>query len=89
MVSLRRERRRAERRWRRIGSDAAHTLFVFARMAVVKQIYTCKLSSSFSGFFSENIRIRSEIDASVVNQEFSSFSFHFSQVLVIFGLSKE
>ena len=34
---------RRERRWRRIGSDAAHTLFVSARRAVVKQIYTCKI----------------------------------------------
>ena len=38
-----RERRRAERRWRRIGSDAARTLFVSARRVVVKQIYTCKI----------------------------------------------
>ena len=43
VVSLRRERRRAERRWRRIGSDAARTLFVSARRAVVKQIYICKI----------------------------------------------
>ena len=43
VVSLHRERRRAERRWRRIGSDAARTLFVSARRAVVKQIYTCKI----------------------------------------------
>ena len=43
MVSLRRERRRAERKWRRIGSGAARTLFVSARRAVVKQIYTCKI----------------------------------------------
>ena len=43
VVSLRREQRRAERRWRRIGSDAARTLFVSARRAVVKQIYTCKI----------------------------------------------
>ena len=43
VVSLRRERRRAERSWRRIGSDAAHTLFVSARRAVVKQIYNCKI----------------------------------------------
>ena len=32
-----------ERRWRRIGSDAARTLFVSARRAVVKQIYICKI----------------------------------------------
>ena len=113
MVSLHRERKRAERRWRRIGSDAARTLFVSARRAVVKQIYTCKIGyyqyqmsqchgdqrrtfvfsynlmdhtldpamptsssddelvSRFSGFFSETIiRIRSEIDVSVANQEF-------------------
>ena len=43
VVSLRRERRRAERRWRRIGSDAARTLFVTARRAVVKHIYICKI----------------------------------------------
>ena len=43
VVSLRRERRRAERRWRKIGSDAARTLFVSARRAVVKQIYICKI----------------------------------------------
>ena len=103
----------AERRWRRIGLDAACTLFVSAWRAV-KQIYTCKieyyqhqmsqcdgdqrhtfvilnglmghtldpliptsssddeLASRFSNFFSEKItRIRSEIDAAVVNQKFS------------------
>ena len=43
VVSLRREQRRAERRWRRVGSDAARTLFVCACRAVVKQIYTCKI----------------------------------------------
>ena len=43
VVSLRRERRRAERRWRRIGSDAARTLYVSARRVVVKQIYICKI----------------------------------------------
>ena len=43
VVFLRRERRRSERRWRRIGSDAARTLFVSAHRAVVKQIYTCKI----------------------------------------------
>ena len=43
VVSLRREWRRAERRWRRIGSDATHTLFSSARRAVVKQICTCKI----------------------------------------------
>ena len=42
-MSLRRERRRAERRWRRIGSDAARTLYVSARRVVVKQIYICKI----------------------------------------------
>ena len=113
VVSLRRERRRAERRWRRIGSDAARTLFVSARRAVVKQICICKteyylhqmsqcdgdqrrtfvflnnlmgrtldpvmptsssddeLASRFSGLFSKILHIRSEIDASIVNQEFS------------------
>ena len=52
VVSLRREWRRSERRWRRIGSDA----------------------SDFSGFFfflEKIIRFGSEIDTSVVNQEFS------------------
>ena len=43
MVSLRRERRRAERRWRRIGSGAARTLYASARWAVVKQIYISKI----------------------------------------------
>ena len=43
VVSLRRKRKRAERRWRRIGLDAARTLFVSTRRAVVKQIYTCKM----------------------------------------------
>ena len=43
VVSLRRERRRTERRWRRIGSDATRTLFESARRAVIKQIYTCKI----------------------------------------------
>ena len=114
VVSLRREQRRVERRWRRIGSDAARTSYVSTCRAVVKQIYICKteyyqhqmsqcdgdqrctfvflnnlmgrtldpailtsssddeLASRFSGFFSEKIiRIRGEIDASVVNQEFS------------------
>ena len=114
MVSLRRERRRAERRWKRIGSDAARTLYVSARKAVIKQIYICmieyyqhqmsqcdgdqrrtfvflnnmigrtldpamptsssddELAPRFSGFFSEKvIHIRSEIDVSLVNQEFS------------------
>ena len=42
VVPLHRERRRSERRWRRIGSDAARTLFVSVRRAVVKQIYTFK-----------------------------------------------
>ena len=35
VVSLCRERRRAERRWRRIGSGAARTLCVSARRAIV------------------------------------------------------
>ena len=43
VVSLRRERRRAERRWRRIGSGAALTFYVSARKAVLKQIYICKI----------------------------------------------
>ena len=33
----------AERRWRRIGSGAACTLYVSARRAVVKEIYICKI----------------------------------------------
>ena len=32
-----------ERRWRRIGSDTARTLFVSARRAVIKQIYICRI----------------------------------------------
>ena len=43
VVSLRRERRKVERRWRRIRSGAARTLYVSARRAVVKQIYICKI----------------------------------------------
>ena len=43
VVSLRRERKRAERRSRRIRPDASLTLFVSARRAVVKQMYTCKI----------------------------------------------
>ena len=42
-MSLRREWRRAERRWRRIGSNAARTLLISAHRAVVKQTYTCKI----------------------------------------------
>ena len=121
VVSLRRERRRVERRWRRIRSDAASTSFVSARRAVLKQIYICKteyyqhqmsqcdgdqqhtfvflsylmgrtldpamptsssddeLASSFSGFFSEIIRIRSEIDESVVNQFSVDFPLRFTR----------
>ena len=113
VMSLRRERRRPERRRRRIGSGPAHTSYISARRAVVKQINICKiehyqhqmsrvggqrhtfiflnnlmgraldlalptsssddeLASRFSDFFSEKIiRIRREIDASIVNQEFS------------------
>ena len=43
VVSLRRERRRAERRWQRTGTDTARTVFQSARRAVVKQIYSCKV----------------------------------------------
>ena len=43
VVSLRRERKRAEWRWRGMGFGAAHTLYVSARRAVVKQIYICKI----------------------------------------------
>ena len=43
VVSLRRERRRAERRWRRTRTDVARTSFTSARRAVVKQIYSCKI----------------------------------------------
>ena len=43
VVSLRWGLRRAGRRWRRIGSDAARTLFVSSRRAVVKQIYICRI----------------------------------------------
>lgn len=114
VVSLRRKRRRAERMWRRVGTEAMRILFVSARRAVVKQIYNCKieyyqhqmslcdgdqrrtytflnnllgrkinpvlptstsgneLASRFSNFFSDKIiRIRTEIDALVVDQDFS------------------
>ena len=43
VVSFCTEQRRAERRWRRIGSDATCTLFVYAHRALVKQIYNCKI----------------------------------------------
>ena len=43
MAICSREWRRVERRWRRIGSDAARTLYVSARRALVRQIYTCKI----------------------------------------------
>ena len=125
VVSLHRERRRTERRWRRIGSDAACTLYGSARRVVVKQVYTCKteyyhhqmsqcdgdqrrtfiflnnlmgctlnpmmptsssddeLASRFSAFSSEKITcIRSEIDAAVVNREFSvDFPLRFTRSL--------
>ena len=114
VASLRRERRRAERNWRRVGTEAARTLYVSARRAVVKQLQTCKIEyyqhrmslcdgdqrrtyallnsllgrkmnpifptstssnelvSRFSTFFSHKItRIRSEIDALIVDQDFS------------------
>ena len=124
-MSLLRERRSVERRWRSIWSIAARTLFVSALRAAVKQIYTCKiecyqhqmpqcdgnqrrtfvllnslmgrrldpvmptsslddeLASRFSNFFLEKItRIRSEIDAAVVNREFSlAFPLHFTRSL--------
>ena len=43
VVSLHKERRRADRRWRRIGFGAARTIYVSARKAVVKQIYICNI----------------------------------------------
>ena len=43
VVSLCRERRRAERRWRRIGSGAVRTLYVSAHRAAVRQIFICKI----------------------------------------------
>ena len=43
VVSLHRGQRRVERRWRKIRSDAARTLFVSASRAVVKHIYICKI----------------------------------------------
>ena len=121
-MSLRRQRRKAERDWRRLRTDAARALFVSAHMAVVKQIFSCKvehyqyqlalckgdqrhtymvlnsllgrsrdpvmpssmsddeLASCFSAFFTEKVdHIRSEIDAVVVDQEFSvDFSLGFN-----------
>ena len=43
MVSLRRQRRRAERVWRRLRTDSSGTVYVAARRAVVKQIFFCKV----------------------------------------------
>ena len=43
VAALRRERRRAERRWRETGTEAARASFVSARRAVVKQIHNCKV----------------------------------------------
>ena len=43
MVSLRRQRRKAERVWRRLRTDSLRTIYVAARRAVVKQIFVCKV----------------------------------------------
>ena len=43
MVSLRRQRRTAEREWRRLRTDSSQTVYVAARRAVVKQIFVCKV----------------------------------------------
>ena len=43
MVSLRRQRRKAEREWRRLRTDSSRTVYVAGRRAVVKQIFVCKV----------------------------------------------
>ena len=43
VVSLRRQRRKAERDWRRLRTDATRASYVSARMTVVKQVFTCKV----------------------------------------------
>ena len=43
MVSLRRQRRKAAREWRRLRTDSSRTKYVAARQAVVKQIFVCKV----------------------------------------------
>ena len=43
MVSLRRQRRKAEREWRRLRTDSLRAIYVAARRAVVKQIFLCKV----------------------------------------------
>ena len=47
-----------ERRWRRIGSDAARSLFVSARRAAVKQLYTCKIITSIR---CHNVMVTSDV----------------------------
>ena len=43
MVSLRRQRRKAEREWRRLRIYSSRTIYVAAWQAVVKQIFVCKV----------------------------------------------
>ena len=43
VVSLRRQRRKAERKWRRLRTDASRASYASARMRVVKQVYNCKV----------------------------------------------
>ena len=43
MVSLHRQRRKAEREWRRLRTDCSRAIYVAARRAVVKQIFVCKV----------------------------------------------
>ena len=59
VVSLHRERRRADRRWGRIWSGAARTLYVSARRAVVKQIYICKIE--FTSIRCHNVMVTSDV----------------------------
>ena len=42
-VSLRRQRRKAERERRRLRTDSSRNVYVAARRAVVKQIFVCKV----------------------------------------------
>ena len=44
VASLRRQRRKAERKWRRCGTDSSRSEFVIARRAVVDRILQCKIN---------------------------------------------
>lgn len=125
VASMRRQRRKAERDWRRLRTDEARATYTSARGAVVRQIDSCKieyfhqrladcrgdprrtylllnsllgrkqnlvmpsslssteLASRFSSYFKAKIDdIRNEIDAEIVEREFSvNFSADFGVTL--------